>query len=415
MKPEPSIRFSHPRQARRFERGFALVITLSLMILLTVIAVGLLTLSGISLRASGQGSAMATARSNARMALMMALGELQKNAGPDQSVTARADVLDTTIDANKRLTGVWKSRDIEEALSATPSDFDKTERDKKFLGWLTSSIDGKASSQVDYTSTAPKNPATLWGKGSLGSTAQAADIVTAAKVPTTTSRGAFAWAVMDEGVKVRVNTTYQDGAATTGAKLAQLGTGERPGVEFIAGLNGLSRNFFKKGATQSASLEKGITRLNFSLAGEDIAGKTIPVTLKPLAHDITTFSAGLFTDTARGGLKQDFQLMANSNTLPSTYNGKGVYRSLLDMPASSAPSDPRWESLHEFSRLYRESSKLYIAGGGLRSSGPRHRKTGRRLPLPEIQQSRRSQRSTVLPLPDSSCCPRSPGSRCSSA
>ena len=35
--------------------GFALVITLSLMILLTVIAVGLLTLSAISLRASSQG------------------------------------------------------------------------------------------------------------------------------------------------------------------------------------------------------------------------------------------------------------------------------------------------------------------------------------------------------------------------
>ena len=39
-----------------------IVITLSLMILLTVIAVGLLTLSSISLRVSSQGDAMAKAR-----------------------------------------------------------------------------------------------------------------------------------------------------------------------------------------------------------------------------------------------------------------------------------------------------------------------------------------------------------------
>ena len=46
-------------------KGFALVITISLMILLTVIAVGLLTLSSISLRGSTQTQAQATARANA--------------------------------------------------------------------------------------------------------------------------------------------------------------------------------------------------------------------------------------------------------------------------------------------------------------------------------------------------------------
>jgi len=39
---------------RHHERGFALVVTLSLMILLTIIAVGILTLSTISLRSSSQ-------------------------------------------------------------------------------------------------------------------------------------------------------------------------------------------------------------------------------------------------------------------------------------------------------------------------------------------------------------------------
>lgn len=87
-------------------KGFALVVTLSLMILLTIIAVGLLSLSAISLRSSSQGMAQAEAQANARLALMIAIGELQKNAGPDTRITAPADVIDY---ANPPLTGVWKS------------------------------------------------------------------------------------------------------------------------------------------------------------------------------------------------------------------------------------------------------------------------------------------------------------------
>ena len=88
-------------------KGFALVITLSLMVLLTVIAVGLLSLSSISLRSSSQGAAMATARANARLAMMMALVELQKSAGPDQRVTAPANLAKSTHPEG--LAGVWKS------------------------------------------------------------------------------------------------------------------------------------------------------------------------------------------------------------------------------------------------------------------------------------------------------------------
>lgn len=89
-----SIQHLFPRShARGRSRGFALVATLSFMILLTVIAVGLLWLSSIRLRGSSSGSSLATARANARMALILAIGELQKQAGPDQRVSARAPVI----------------------------------------------------------------------------------------------------------------------------------------------------------------------------------------------------------------------------------------------------------------------------------------------------------------------------------
>ena len=73
-------------------RGFALVATVSMMVLLTLVAIAMLSLSTIEQRSSGGGAndADRMARANARMALMIALGDLQKAAGPDQRVTATA-------------------------------------------------------------------------------------------------------------------------------------------------------------------------------------------------------------------------------------------------------------------------------------------------------------------------------------
>ena len=62
--------------ARNLHSGFALVATLALMILLTLVAVGLLSLSAISLRGSTQSQARSEAQANARLALMIAIGEL---------------------------------------------------------------------------------------------------------------------------------------------------------------------------------------------------------------------------------------------------------------------------------------------------------------------------------------------------
>ena len=77
-------------------KGFALIVTLSLMILLTVIAVGLLTLSSISLRSTNSSAAITEARQNARMAMILAVGELQKYAGQDRRATATADIAGDT-------------------------------------------------------------------------------------------------------------------------------------------------------------------------------------------------------------------------------------------------------------------------------------------------------------------------------
>jgi type II secretory pathway pseudopilin PulG len=64
------------------------------MVLLAVITVGTLSLSVVTLRTGTQDSAKARAQANARMALMVAIGELQRHTGADTRVTASANIVD---------------------------------------------------------------------------------------------------------------------------------------------------------------------------------------------------------------------------------------------------------------------------------------------------------------------------------
>ena len=87
------------------------------MILLAVVAVGLLSLASVSIRSSAQGAAMQTARANAKMALMLAIGDLQKQLGPDQRISVTADQRTSGGDAgessaaatSRQWTGVYDS------------------------------------------------------------------------------------------------------------------------------------------------------------------------------------------------------------------------------------------------------------------------------------------------------------------
>ena len=92
-------------QRHQHTQGFALVATVSMMVLLTLVAIAMLSLSTIEQRSSGGGANEADrlARANARMALMIALGELQKAAGPDQRVSATATILGSIL---KRITKI---------------------------------------------------------------------------------------------------------------------------------------------------------------------------------------------------------------------------------------------------------------------------------------------------------------------
>lgn len=78
--------------ARRGREGFALLITITLVAFLVLLLVALSTLTRVETTVATNSQAQAQARQNALTALNIAIGQLQKYTGPDQRVTATADI-----------------------------------------------------------------------------------------------------------------------------------------------------------------------------------------------------------------------------------------------------------------------------------------------------------------------------------
>ena len=85
-------------EIRGLKSGFALIASISVLILMTLIATAFLSLSAISVRTSRSEWAQEEARANARLALMIAIGELQRDLGPDRRIAVNAAIMDRDPD-----------------------------------------------------------------------------------------------------------------------------------------------------------------------------------------------------------------------------------------------------------------------------------------------------------------------------
>jgi hypothetical protein len=334
--------------------GFALVVTLALMILLTVIAVGLLTLSSISLRASGQGEAMATARANARLALMLALGDLQKTLGPDRAITANSEIFaneQTSSIAKPNTTGVWESWwDFDPNASPSYSD----QKTSRFRRWLVSNADLKTAQSRNFVNTAwTGKTIELVGDGSLGANANDSAKVTAGLVPISVgkTKGSYAWHVADESVKARINVYRDPNQNTTLAQKRALLAGHRPDPSVMKGADGTSPTFLPtdlKSSEFTDAKEKSSKLLDLDQVEllDQAKGK-----VKQFRNDMTPYSLGLLTDVRRGGLKQDLSsVFEMTETLPTEFNNKKLYESTHGI---TGVSDPYWTTLAGYYNSFR--------------------------------------------------------------
>ena len=282
------MNLSKATRAISAERGFALIVTLSLMILLTVISVGLLTLSGVSLRSSAQGEAGATAKANARLALMMAIGELQKEMGPDSRISAANDAGKTTSVGQPHWTAVYEAWNSTPGTAETPGS-----RNLKFRGWLTSGANSATGGPPGTTDTT-----LLVGTGSLGQNASPTDEV---RVPmhemnTGKQRGRLAWWTADEAAKAKVN-------AGPDANAALASTAPNPLFDTQSPANVGQRAFPKleqfdwKNGQRAKTISTAQVNLAAGLVGQAGVGS--------ISHDLTVSSAGVLADVRNGRLKRD--------------------------------------------------------------------------------------------------------------
>ncbi len=374
-------------------KGFALVISLSLMVLLTVLAVGLLGLSAISLRASTRGDAMGIARSNARMALTLAIGELQKQAGPDQRITAAADMAGaadgtrlsagaapgnnvplggtskglTGVQPGTRYwTGVWNN-----ANTANPGTTIYTRTPAPaFRKWLVSgnesipagSTGGYNPSTDDLTAgqdgnaNDPEKAAVLVGSGTVGEGGDSLDrYVTAPMVEIADASsqanhpmGRHAWWIGDEGVKAKLNMAEASNSSgdLTYEKLA----GPRRGWEVVEGFE----SYPKRDAATPALLGKIVTLPQAGLLDPALIDGSDPA-LGRAFHSATTESFGVLTDTLQGGLKMDLSAFLERGIPASPPaaipNAIAANQNIIPTSVANRIKGPRWTQLKDFSEL----------------------------------------------------------------
>ena len=323
-------------------RGFALLITITLLAFLVLLLVSLASLTRVETQVASNNQALSQARQNALLALNIALGQLQKYAGPDQRVTARADILSAAPAAGNALwTGVWGNSQPSSALSTTGT----------LLNWLVSGNEGAsfaastAAATFGQITTAAtgivKTPATaltttgasptgvtLAGTNSAGSAAANQVIVPlmtvtvpAGQLPgfastdtTATPIGRYAYWVGDEGVKARVNLVDPAVSIPAGHPMIQSWTtAQRVGIEATSLIG-------SKYPINDTSLEKTFTPGQLSLVASTITGAD----LAGQFHDLTFNSRSVLADVAAGGLKKDLTNWLAATPAQLSVLGPGV-------------------------------------------------------------------------------------------
>lgn len=341
--------------ANRGQRGFALLITVTLLAFLVLLLVGLAAYSRVETAVAGNTQRQAAARQNALLALDVALGQLQKFTGPDQRVTATADSFGG-VNGTRHFTGVWSSDPANPSSGATP------------LTWLVSGNEAQgaplARGPKTTLTTTGANPtgAELVGKNAAGTAndvvaplvAVAAVGVPGAAGATATTVGRYAWWVGDQGVKAPVALSDRSTGVTyspfgSGTAQTDLGTRIRQQVSLGAGAADGTTGvaiFEPRDTTGTTANPSNATLANSVIATSQMAffkkttGTVGLTTLQQNFHVWSPNNLNVLTNTRQGGLRQDLslrpELLGAAFAAWANYEpARGGY-----MESLTAPSDP---------------------------------------------------------------------------
>ena len=348
---------------RRGTSGFLLIAVLLLLALLTVLVVASVMVAQLERRASSNSASNQLAQQNALFALNVALGQLQREAGPDQRVTARADIISTgtlappiptsTNGATAYWTGVWKTYNPaggpNQQLDVTGTTTGLTLRQ-----WSTGTMTGTTGGPRWLVSLPPSaltlNPSTPLPTGTItigghtittvtvanvgsaataaitGTTTAAACPVNVPLVPMITTRtlnnsttsvqtGQYAYWVSDEGIKAKANLIDPNvGISPTSNLVDSQRQFLAPAANALYTIlpSPLSTDF-----RTNPSLSKVSTPLSLQFISNGTGSWTTAVANQNLA-DFTTYSMGVLADVRKGGLKTDLTAALETGTICNT-------------------------------------------------------------------------------------------------
>ncbi|WPJ94071.1 hypothetical protein SH580_11560 [Coraliomargarita algicola] len=311
--------------------GFALVIALTLMGFVLVLLVTITVLVNVETASSQTALTQLRAQESARLALMMALGDLQRYAGPDQRVTARAEILgNRLVDEDPHWTGVWDTT----SPTATPH-------------WLISGQNG--SSQTN---------ATLFEIVSSGTVTSSQDFVTVPSTQILSSNNTVSdrvgWWISGEASKASIQLVdnsqnlaeeFFTDYTSTGLSIEeqrQIRQQTSPRRHRTEMIHGTDSNFIPgeiediNNASVSNKIDQSLSYLERiqSYSQLSILDGVSASEMSESFHDLTNISKALLTNTESGGLKRDL----SDKTYNSSSSGLSIDSTVQEFLWSSLPS-----------------------------------------------------------------------------
>ena len=404
MKVPRRTRKKPPNDAIR-RSGFSLILALTVMALLVMTVIIVASFLSVEARLTSNQHLAIRAKLNSVVALRLALGHLQQEAGPDRRATARADITQPGTAAaglrNPMWTGVWRTDRPNQPPSWLVSGKDST-----YAGGQSVSLSGAdllpttsayptatwLPWETDYGSALPSSDSLVtlvgiasasWAETRLLNDAvgdKPSGIVVVPKLEIRENdgtgyrvNGRYAYWIGDEGIKARINLTdpRSTNSAGSAGNLAALRSPLSPALELLSGFTSLSTNadFPKLNTNRDLLL----------LSNSPSLGST-----QRLFHDITTNASGVIADSYNGGLKRDLSLafelsdaeftkteFGSSFDAPvtSTENGFTIERMQIPLngniiqvapvfnrltPEGKNLRGPTWWALRDYHRLYKQ-------------------------------------------------------------
>jgi len=363
----------HKNKNSRPKDGFALVISLSLMAFVLLLILSISTLVQVEISSAQINQKRLEAELNAYLGMQMALGELQKTLGPDQRVSATANLFEADS-ARGNTVGVWASADVA-SLGQEEGDL---------ITWLASdAVDSNGEFQTDYEKQEPSSGVILVGVGSVTDQDEngvADDLNQQVVIDLTNTSieqngrtvGQYAWWVSDEGTKARINLD-RDQQENKQRSVLEAGSSSVANAAALAGLKDLY--------SDAGEPVIPLSKLNVLDDLDLIPGATDSIS-KDYFYDLTTWSHGVLADVKNGGLKKDLSLAFemsdgdfNASEFAaggaSTINAPGFGRvqpvfefksSEFEGPAFEGTAHgPVWHLLRDYYRLYHLMDKPMTA------------------------------------------------------